>query len=227
MKKSITFLNLIAITLFLSGSLLLGQERRIEGAVTTFDSIPLIGATIKVKSTQQEVLSDTLGLFTVLCNPEDRLHVTANGFISQRVKVDGVTKNVLVNLRLKSGEKNREYAVGYGHVKDKDKLYAIASLEDGDHYDFSNYRTMHDLINGKLSGVSIVNNEIVVRGMSTYSAAGSAALIIIDGVPSNEGVLFDILPRDVQSIDVLKDGSAAIWGSRGANGVLIVKTKNQ
>lgn len=227
MKKSILFLILIATSLFLSGPSLYGQERMIKGVVTTFDSILLIGAKIKVKSTQQEILSDSVGLFSVMCKPEDRLHVSANGFISQRVKLYSTANYVMVNLSLKSGERNREYAIGYGHVKEKDKLYAISSMEDDDHFDFSNYRTMYDLINGKLSGVKIVNNEIIIRGRTTMSHASPAALIIIDDVPSNEETLFDILPRYVQRIDVLKDGSAAIYGSRGANGVVIVETKNR
>ena len=224
MKKTIISFSIIAITLFLSNSPLFGQEQMIKGLVTMFDSIPLIGATIKVKSTQQEFLSDTMGLFTVLCNPDDRLRVSANGFVGQRVKLNSTTKYVLVNLRLKSGDKNREYAIGYVHVKDKYKLFAISSWAH-DQNDFSNYQTMYNLINANFSAVEIVNGEIIIRGSTTYSSAGSAALIIIDGIQSDEETLFDLNPKDVQRVDVLKDASAAMYGIRGANGVVIVETK--
>lgn len=210
--------------LVLSNSSVFGQEKMIRGVVTTFDSIPLIGATIKVKSTQQEVLSDTMGLFTVWCNPDDRLRVSANGFVGQRVKLNSTTKYALVNLSLKSGDKNREYAMGYMHVKNKDKLFAISSWAS-DQNDFSNYRTMYSLINANFSGVKIANGEIIIRGETTYSSAGSAALIIIDGIQSDEETLFDLNPKDVQSVNIMKDASAAIYGSRGANGVVIVETK--
>ncbi len=223
MRKSITYLNLIVITLFLSIPPIFGQERMIRGVVTTFDSIPLINATIQVKSTKLVIQSDTMGLFTVWCNSKDKLKVSAYGFLNQNVKLDSTVRYVLVNLRLKSGERNIEHAVGYGHVKDRDKLYAISSQNTNDH-DFSNYRTMHDLISGRFAGVQIINNEIIIRGRSTFIAS-NAALIIIDGIQSTEEYLFDLPPQDVQSINILKDGSAAIYGSRGANGVVLVETK--
>ena len=83
---------------------------------------------------------------------------------------------------------------------------------------------MHDLISGRFAGVQIINNEIIIRGRSTFIAS-NAALIIIDGIQSTEEYLFDLPPQDVQSINILKDGSAAIYGSRGANGVVLVETK--
>ena len=191
--------------------------------VTTFDSIPLIGAKIRVKSTKQIVLTDTMGNFSVACNSEDKLKITANGFYNQNVKLTENTKLVAVNLRLKPSEKNREYAIGYGHVTDRDKLNAVASLNNDD-IDFSHYSDIYELIRGRFGGVQIIGNEIIIRGVNSLNLS-SAALIVVDGVATNSDVLSTIPPVQVKSINIIKDGSAAIYGARGANGVVIIETK--
>ena len=216
---------LILITLFalLFTFSINAQEKIVHGVITTFDSIPLIGAKIQVKSTKQIVLSDTLGHFSVACNTDDKLKVTAMGFFSQKVKLTENIKLVAINLKLKSGEKNREYAVGYGHVTDKDKLNAVANLNNND-VDFSTYSNMYELIRGRFASVQIMNGDIIIRGVNSINSS-SAALIILDGVPNNSSVLNSISPVNVKSISIIKDGSSAIYGSRGSNGVVIIETK--
>ncbi len=221
MNKKV-YLTLI-LSVFLFTSNLIAQEKIVHGVVTTFDSIPLIGAKIRVKSTKQIVLSDTLGHFSVACNLDDKLKVTANGFYNQNVKLTEETKLVAVNLKLKAGEQNREYAIGYGHVTDRDKLNAVANLNNND-VDFSQYSNMYDLIRGRFASVQIMNGDIIIRGINSINSS-SAALIVVDGVPNNSSILNAISPSNVKSISVIKDGSAAIYGSRGANGVLIIETK--
>ena len=216
------YLSLI-ISVFLFTSNLNAQEKIIHGVITTFDSIPLIGAKIQVKSTKQIVLSDTLGHFSVACNLDDKLKVTANGFYNQNVKLTEKIKLVAVNLKLKAGEKNREYAIGYGHVTDRDKLNAVANLNNSD-VDFSQYSNMYDLIRGRFAGVQIMNGDIIIRGINSINSSNTA-LIVVDGISSNSSVLNSLSPGNVKSISVIKDGGAAIYGSRGANGVVIIETK--
>ncbi len=194
-----------------------------SGRVFTFDSIPLINAKVQVKSTKQIVTTDTLGNFYVTCLADDVLKVSAEGFMSAKVKLKPNIKLVLVNLKLKSGEKNREIAIGYGHVKDSEKLNAVANLNSSD-MDFSQYSNMYELIRGRFAGVQIVNGEIIIRGQNSINSS-SAALIVVDGVATNGSVLNSIPPVQVRSINVIKDGSAAIYGSRGANGVILIETK--
>ena len=119
-------LNLfIIIFIFFSvSSYVNAQERIVHGMVTTFDSIPLIGASIEVKSTKKVVKTDNDGFFTVICNNEDKLKVAAKGFFSEKVDLTPNIKIAAINLKLKPGEKNREHAIGYGHVADADKLNA-------------------------------------------------------------------------------------------------------
>jgi TonB-dependent SusC/RagA subfamily outer membrane receptor len=199
------------------------QDRVIHGVVTTFDSIPLIDAEIQVRSTKQTVLTDTLGRFSIAVNPKERLKVSASGFFDQKVKLEEKTRYVAVNLKLKPGDKNREYAIGYGHVSDRDKLNALASLNSND-IDFSQYSNVYELIKGRFAGVQVVNGEIIIRGINSINSS-SAALIIVDGVPVDGSALNSIPPVQIKSVNVIKDGSSAIYGSRGANGVVLIETK--
>lgn len=210
----------LALCISLAGN---AQDRIIHGIVTTFDSIPLIDAEIQVRSTKQTVLTDSLGQFSVAVNSNDRLKVSANGFYNQRVKLEDKIKLVAVNLKLKPGEKNREYAIGYGHVSDKNKLNALANLNSDD-MDFSQYSNLYEVIKGRFSGVQIMNGEIIIRGINSINSS-SAALIIVDGIPVDGSMLGSIPPVQVKSINVIKDGSSAIYGSRGANGVVLIETK--
>jgi len=222
MNKRIILPLILLVSLVFAGNLH-AQERIIHGTVTTFDSIPLNGATVKVKSTKQEVLTDSLGNFSVGVNATDKLKVSAHGFNNQNVKLNGNIKFAAINLSLKPGEKNREHAIGYGHVTDADKLNAIASLNKDD-VDFSQYSNIYELIRGRFAGVQVSNGEIIIRGINSINSS-SAALIIVDGVPTDNSALSSIPPVQVKSINVIKDGSSAIYGSRGANGVLIIETK--
>ncbi len=199
------------------------QDRVVHGVVTTFDSIFVNGADVKVKSTKQEVATDSLGNFSVGVANEDVIIVSAKGFYNQKVKLNENTKFAAVNLKLKPGSKAKEYAIGYGYVKDGEKLNALSSINRND-MDFSQYRTVFDIIRGRFSGVQVVGNEIQIRGVNSINLS-SAALIVLDGVTVDATALNSIPTTQVKSINIIKDGSAAIYGSRGANGVVIVETR--
>lgn len=222
-KMNKRFLLLLVAAIFLFSNNLIAQERIIHGIVTTFDSIPLIGASVKVQSTKQVVSTDSLGNFSVSCNKDDKLRVFAEGFYNQKVKLTGKIKYAAINLKLKPGEKARELAIGYGHVSDADKLNAVASLNKDD-FDFSQYSNIYELIRGRFAGVQVSNGEVIIRGINSINSS-SAALIVVDGVPVSSSALSSIPPTQVKSINVIKDGSSAIYGSRGANGVLIIETR--
>jgi TonB-dependent SusC/RagA subfamily outer membrane receptor len=200
------------------------QDKIIHGTVTTFDSLRLSKVLVEVKSTGQEVLTDSVGNFTVQCDKDDVLKVSANGFYNQRVKLEPKTKFVAVNLNLKPGPKSKEHAIGYGHVTDVNKLNAISNLNTDD-LDFSKYTDIYDLIRGRFSGVTVVNGEVIVRGKNTFDNSTNAALIVVDGVPRDESSLSNIPTDQVKSIDIIKDGGAAIYGVQGANGVVVIQTR--
>lgn len=217
------FSTLILVSALLFSINICAQERTIIGITTVCDSIPVAGATVKVQSTGQEVLSDSLGNFSVTCKAKDKLKVSAMGFYDENAKLNDRTKLVAVNLRLKPGEENIEHAIGYGHISDKDKLFAVSSLNKND-VDFSKYKDMPALIRGRLTGVQVYDNRLVIRGMSS-TASGVEPLILIDGIQSNYATLKMLFPVQVKNISVLKDASASIYGTRAANGVIIIETK--
>jgi len=216
----------ISIILFLIyiSNLLVAQDHTIQGVVHTLDRIPLIGAEIKVKSTKQSVLTDSLGTFVISCNSKDKLIVMAKGFYTQNVKVTKDIKLVAVNLKLKPGDKMQEYAIGYGYVSEQDKTSAVAGFNTND-ATFMKYSNMYDLIRGQLAGVQVMNGEIIIRGGNNSFQGNSAALIVVDGIISDYEILNTLSPIQVKSINVIKDGSSAIYGSRGANGVVIIETR--
>lgn len=223
--KRLIIQSIIAICIFfIPDGRVFGQEKVIEGMVTTFESIPVIGASIEVKSSKEVVLTDTLGMFKVSCLPEDRIKVTARGFARQNVKIKENILYILVNLKLNPGTENRELAVGYGHVKDANKLYAISNVNESD-LDFSFYSDIYDIIRDKFTSVQVQGNgELVIRGTQTMNSS-NAALLILDGREVDVYVFANINPLDIASINVLKDASASVYGSRGGNGVVIVETK--
>ncbi|MDX8340724.1 TonB-dependent receptor plug domain-containing protein [Draconibacterium sp. IB214405] len=202
----------------------MAQEHYVKGVVTTFDSITIIGADVAVKSSKQVVQTDTLGRFEVKVLPNDKLKISARGFQGRTVKLEENTKIVAVNLNLKAGDKAREYAIGYGYVKDGERLNALAQMTNDD-VDFSQYTNMYDLIRGRFAGVQVQSNgEIIIRGINSINMS-SAALIIVDGMQVDYTIMSTLVPAQVKSINVIKDGSSAIYGARGANGVVIIETK--
>lgn len=219
--------KLVSITVFIISIMLVqssfAQERVLSGRVYVFDSIPVMKASIHIKSIKQVIYSDSLGNFYAPCNYEDVLKISAKGFVTEKVKVDSKIKLVIVNLELKQGDKNREYAIGYGHVSDADRLNSMANLTNDD-VDFSQYTNMFELIRGRFNSVQVVNNEIIIRG-KTSLLGSNAALIVLDGMPVSSSVLNSLPPTEVKSINIIKDSSAAIYGSRGANGVVLIETK--
>lgn len=212
--------SLLTTLIFISIS---AQERTVTGVVTTFDSLYLSNASIVVKSTRQEIFSDSLGAFKLTIDGADKLKVSANGFYSQNVKLDPLIRYVMVNLKLKPGEENKNYAIGYGQVWDAEKLNAVVSLNENA-IDFSQYSNMYELMTGRFPGVNIQNGDIIIRGVSSVQGSNSALLIVND-VEVDRSTFENISPSSVKSINVLKDSSASAYGSRGANGVVIVILK--
>lgn len=199
------------------------QDKVVHGIVHTLDSIPLIGVEIKSKSADQSFYTDSLGKFTVITKEGDKLKIRAEGFYSEDVKVDEKTKFIAINLRLKPGEKQREYAIGYGYISEEDLTTAVNQL-NVDKDDFTRYNNMSELLRGRFPGVEIQNGEVFIRGSNTLQGS-DAALIVLDGVIVDSDNLSTLSPIDVKSVNVIKDGSTAVYGSRGANGVVLIETK--
>src|SRR5690554_357239 len=222
-KKPLPKILLMALVVVSFAQHGIAQEKMTEGVVTTLDSIPVINAEIYVRSTKQTFFTDTLGRFSVPAKQNDRLKVSAAGFFNQKIKLNAQSGFTKVNLDLKPGDENIEYATGYGHISDKDKLNAMVQMNSRE-VDFSHYNSIYELIKGRFAGVQLINGEVIIRGYNSITSS-NAALVVVDGIPVDGSALGSIPPIQVKSINILKDGGSAIYGSRGANGVVIIETK--
>ena len=131
------------------------------------------------------------------------------------------TDSLIINLIFIDTEKNREIAIGYGYVNEKNLLYAVNNLAD-ENNEFCNYTNIFDLINGRFAGVTVSNKAVYIRGQNSINLSDEA-LYVVDGMINS--TIDWVSPCDVKSINVLKDGSAAIYGARGSNGVVIIETR--
>jgi TonB-dependent SusC/RagA subfamily outer membrane receptor len=137
-------------------------------------------------------------------------------------KVNADTESVTMNLQFIDSEENREMAVGYGYISKKNLTYGVSHLEHED-MEFCSYSNIFDLIQGQLSGVTVRGDEIYVRGgTNSFTPGATMALYVVDNQPTSS--LDWIQPCQIKSINVLKDSNAAIYGSRGGNGVVLIET---
>lgn len=223
MKYSFFRLLLVAF-LFSNLSISFAQQRTISGSVTTFKKIAVANAEVKVFSSKETVLTDSLGRFEVTCLEKDKLKVSAKGFKSAKIIVDEELKKADVDLIFNGTEKNVDQAVGYGYIKEEDKSYAISTIKSNQSMNFAQYTNIVDVIVNSSTSVAYQNGGFVIRGGSSLLSSNHA-LIIIDGNQSNMTQLNSLTPLDVKSVDILKGAASSMYGSRGANGVILVYTK--
>lgn len=232
---------LVLAFLLLSIGYAIAQTARISGVVVDSNNEPAIGVTVVVKGTTVGTLTDSEGNFTLnLPEGKNSLVFSLVGMKSVELKA---TQGMKVVLEDNDEVLDEVVVVGYGTQKKKDVTSAIARVS-GD--DISNLATpsFESQLAGRAAGVQVTTpNGMLgqaptfnIRGFSTISS-GSQPLVIIDGVPVTSGQvqelyarynpLAEINPNDIESYEVLKDGAAtAIYGSRAANGVVLITTKS-
>ena len=205
-------------------------SRTISGRVIDVSGEPIIGATVQLKESKNVVVTDMDGHFSIKCDVKDPiLKVSYIGYDAVETKVKG-SKPIRITMTENTKALDEVVVVGYGTMRRSDVTGAISSVKGSELVKNSTSNVVQSLA-GKLSGVQVVQNSgtpggdvsILIRGVGTINDA--SPLYVIDGVPVNGGMWY-INPADVESIDVLKDASAtAIYGSRGANGVVMVTTR--
>ena len=205
------------------------DKERVSGVVSDNTS-PLIGATVIEKGTENGTVTDMDGNFELTIEKGAVLVVSYMGYQTKNVATKG--KSVL-KIELEEDSKMLEdvVVVGYGTMKKRDVTGSISSL--GEKELMGNKPVnVATALQGKVSGLEVVTSSepgsasnIRIRGASTLNAEGSTPLFIVDGMEVDN--IDDIAPADIASIEVLKDAaSAAIYGSKSANGVIIITTKS-
>ena len=212
---------LIAIIIIIA-STVHSQTRVVQGQLTAFNTFPVKNVEITSKKAKATTMTDEFGQFSLVCLEKDVIKVKPKAFKPMRKRIHADTKSVQMNLQFIDSDTNREMAVGYGYINKEDLTYGASHLEN-DNHEFCSYADIFDLIQGQLSGVTVSNNEIYIRGgNNSFTTGATMALYVVDNQPTNR--LDWIQPCQVKSIDVLKDANAAIYGTRGSNGVVLIET---
>lgn len=200
---------------------LTAQTRAVYGTLTAFGQYPVQNIEVKSKKGNASTRSDSLGHFTIVCMEKDVIQIRPKTFKKVSRKIGPETDSVTINLEFINTPRNREIAVGYGYVNERDLTAAVSQLEQKDN-EFCHYKDIYDVIVGRFAGVTVENGEVIIRGRQTFYGSDEA-LYVVDGMVVNS--INWIAPCDIRTINIIKDGSAATYGSRGANGVVIIETK--
>ncbi len=222
---------LLLIVFVLFNTIIFSQKIIISGRVVAEDNTPLSGASVGIKGGSLGTTTDTLGRFSIAANKGNTLVLSYAGYKQQAIVVNNQT-NLDIKLEASNKELSEVVVVGYGTQKRSDVTGAVASVDKKRLENLPN-NNFAQALQSSVPGISIDqnsggaegdNNTIRIRGRNSITAETSP-LIVLDGVPYI-GSISDINTSDIESINVLKDASsAAIYGSRGANGVIIITSK--
>lgn len=227
MRKSFTTLLLLTFLPFCNSVI---AQKLVKGIVLDELNKPVVGASILIKGSTNGTMSKTDGTFEIKAEMSDNLVISYIGYVTIEQKVGN---NIRFTISLKEDSKvlNDVVVIGYGQTTKKELTGSVTSMKKKD-LNPGTYTSALGMLQGKIAGLQILNPngadpsakyEVLLRGTNTLSA-GQGPLIIIDGVIGAD--IRNINFQEVESVDVLKDGSAAaIYGTRGTNGVIIVTTK--
>ena len=223
--------NLLALLFLFTGFQLFAQEKTITGTVTSADDgLPLPGANVVVKGETIGATTDFDGNFEIEVTPENILIISYVGFESQEVTV-GNQETINVVLSANAESLSEIVLIGYGEQDRRDLTGSIATIDSEEIQKTPNSNVMQS-VQGKVPGVQIVSSgapgaspNVRIRGLGSFNSGSSNVLYVVDGAFYNNIDFLD--SKDIKSINVLKDASsAAIYGVRAANGVVIIETKS-
>ena len=204
----------------------LAQTRVVKGKLTTFNQYPVQNVEVASKKAKSTVMTDSLGQFEIVCMEKDVIMIKAKVFQAINKRVNPDDDFISANLIFRDTPKNREIATGMGYVSHEQLTFALAHMAD-ENNDFCNYTDVFSLIKGKFPGVQVKTNSmgtdgIFVRGNKSM-LGDNEAMYVVDGVRVSD--ISFVNPCEMATIDVLKDGGAALYGSQAANGVVVIETK--
>jgi TonB-linked SusC/RagA family outer membrane protein len=207
------------------------QKLHVTGVVNDEKGNPAVNASVIVRGSKTGVTTDASGAFAIdVPNQKSVLTISSTGFEPQEMVVGNKT-NLNLSLKVSTSQLNEVVVVGYGTQKKVTLTGAVAVVKGSD-LARSPATNLTNSIAGRLPGVIAVNasgepgydgSSIRIRGSNTLG--NNDALIVIDGVPARAGGIDRLNPMDIESMSILKDASAAIYGARAANGVILITTK--
>lgn len=201
----------------------------VTGIVNDASGEPLVGATVIIIGTTQGTVTDVDGAFSLDASAGAKLEVAYMGYATRQVVVQAGKSNYIITLQEDTEQLEDVIVVGYGTQRRSDVTGSVASVRAADVADFSS-KSLAESLGGMAAGVQVTKGsgapgeaaDIIIRGAGSLN--GMAPLYVVDGVAQDAGFNFNM--RDVESIEILKDaGSAAIYGSKAAGGVILITTK--
>lgn len=226
-KNNLFSLIILAIGIyFLSSIQLNGQERLLRGKILSFNSIPLKGVEVKTTKSKQQTFTDSLGIFEIMVmSKKDRLKCKAKGFRSLSQRIDS-ENDLELNMVFIGSKKNEKLVTAYGYISKEDLTYAMANL-NSENNNFQNFHNIFDLIES-FAGVTVTRSsyppKVTIRGVNSLML-DSTPLFVVDGMTIDIDFVADIHVSTIKQISVIKDSAASIYGSRGANGVILIELK--
>ena len=226
LKKRI---NLFFMVFFIAISTNLVAQN-VSGKISDEKGEPLVGVSVLVKGTQNGSISDVDGAFSVAADKNATLVFSFIGYLSKEEAVGG-RSTIDLSLEVDAQALGEVVVVGYGTQRKVTVTGAVAQLQ-GDKIIKSPATDISNSLAGRLPGLVVIQQSgepgydgatISIRGTNTLG--NNSPLIVIDGIPDRDGGLGRLSPRDIESISVLKDASAAIYGARAANGAILITTK--
>ncbi|MDF1561141.1 MAG: TonB-dependent receptor plug domain-containing protein [Bacteroidales bacterium] len=222
---------ILVLMILLAGSQAEGQKREklitVAGTVTDIEMSPVAGALIVIDLQDSGTKTRKNGTYKIKVRPDVRsvgVYTSNMGSVvtvfEGQQKIDFVLDGAeaMVNFAPVIREGDTKVDIGYGTAKKKDVNTDVGYI-DGQTVDNASYSNIYDMIQGKVPGVDVVGNKITIRGVGSLMLS-SDPLFVVDGVAVSS--IDNINPREVKSISVLKGASAAIYGTRGANGVILI-----
>ena len=215
------------VALLLSGTAAFAQQTA-RGKVLDSNGEPIIGASVYVPGTTNGVVTDIDGNFELRVAPGTTLEVSCIGYLTKQVPASA---NMTVTLDDDNLMLEEAVAIGYGTMKKSDVTGAMVSV-GSEELTSRPTNNVFEALQGHAAGVDIRSNDrpgevgsVLIRSQRSLTAS-STPLYVVDGIPMMSGSIENLNPQDIESIEILKDASAtAIYGSRGANGVVLVTTK--
>jgi TonB-dependent starch-binding outer membrane protein SusC len=223
--------HVLCLFIFMIGSISSFAQKSITGKIVDEKGEPLVGVTVLVKGTTDGISSDADGKYSVAVAEGSTLSFSYIGYLSKEVKV---ASQKVINVVLSEDNKtlNEVVVIGYGSMTRKDVTSSITTLKS-DKLNTGVYTDPGQLLQGKVPGLTVVQSSDPTAGTTSISLRGASSFrtgvamepyYVVDGIPGMSLNL--IAPDDIESIDVLRDASAtAIYGSKAANGVVVITTK--
>jgi len=227
MKTKIFFLIILAMFSFsMSSAQKSGKKIKISGHVIDGTMTPVANAIVMLDGEKTDITTDEKGMFRIKVKPGNSkigIFTMPNGILEEaldgRKTINFKFEGTVPVQTAEADPLDEVVDIGYGSVKKRSMTGTVNKI-DGTNPKYSSYRNIYDMIRGEVAGVQVMGNSIRIQGIGSLTLS-TEPLYVVDGMVVSS--ISDIQPSNVKSIEILKGSSASIYGSRGANGVILIK----